>query len=166
MSLPTHRVIATGERVFPGGHNPADLELLPANYWADIAFEEAREAKRAEIDAARDAHREKGYSPTTGPLAGYTLQAREKDQNNWNTSFGIYTVLIARGAGGVSGAEFRTIDDQDIIITYEEGLDVLLDMGAWGGAVFKNSWDLKNAVAAATTQAELDAIDPSDGWPS
>ena len=165
MSLPTHRVIATGERVFPGGYDPDDLELLPENYWADIAFEEAREAKRAAIDAARDAHRAKGYSPTTGPMAGHTLQARQEDQNNWNTSFGVYTVAVSRGAGAVSAANFRTAANQNVTLTYEEGLGVLVDMAAWGGAVFANSWALKNAVAAATTQAQLDAIDPNTGWP-
>lgn len=165
MTRPTHILKATGDLVFPQNYSPEEVELAPAGHFEALSFLSAKEAKRVAIDAARDDHRAKGYSPTAGPMAGHTLQARQEDQNNWNTSFGVYTVAVSRGAAAVSGASFRTAANQNVTLTYEEGLGVLVDMAAWGGAVFANSWALKNAVAAATTQAELDAIDPSQGWP-
>lgn len=54
MDKPTHRQISTGGHCYPEGYDPADLELLPADYWDDE--DSIREASilKASIDVIKD----------------------------------------------------------------------------------------------------------------
>lgn len=129
-------------------------------------LEAAKADKQAAISARRDEVMAAGFVPATGPVAGHRLQTRNlDDRTNWLTSQAAYSAAIAGGHGDVVGAEFRTVDNQTIPATYAEGLATLLAMAAWGKTIMGHSWNLKDAVAAAETFADLDAIDIEAGWP-
>ncbi len=107
-----------------------------------------------------------GYRPPTGPLAGQTLQLRNNlDRTNWLTSQAAYGAAVAAGAGAVSGATFRTAENITTVMTYAEGLVVLLDMAAWGASVYAACWAIKDAIAGAADIAALEAVDLETGWP-
>ncbi len=108
-----------------------------------------------------------GYKPSSGPLAGQTLQLRNNlDRTNWLTSQAAYGAAVAAGAGAVSGATFRTAENITTVMTYAEGLGVLLDMAAWGASVYAACWAIKDAIAASADDAALDAVDLEAGWPA
>lgn len=123
--------------------------------------------KSAAVTTKREAVFAAGFSPSTGPLAGHTLQVRnEADKINWLTSATSYSAAVAAGAGAVSGATFRTMANDTVVVTYAQGLTVIVqDMAAWGQAIMARSWALKDLIDAAADQAELDAIDIETGWP-
>lgn len=127
----------------------------------------AKDTKNAAVTAKREAVFAAGFSPSTGPLAGHTLQVRnEADRINWLTSATSYGAAIAAGAGAVQGATFRTADNQTVQVTYAQGYQVIVQqMAAWGQAIMARSWELKDLIDTAEDQAELDAIDIETGWP-
>lgn len=129
---------------------------------------ELKVAKLASIDQHRDSSFEGGFtvSGTGTALDGKVLQVRGlDDRTNWLTSQAAYAAAIAGGFGAAMGATFRTADNATITVTFSQGHGILLAMADWGKTVMNNSWTLKDACAAATTQAELDAIDIETGWP-
>lgn len=150
---------------------PADPILSGGNWvqqWTVdyLPLEDAREAMRNAIDQRRDSAFEVGFTPSTGPLAGKTLQVRgDRDRTNWLTSQAAYSAAVAAGAGATVAAKFRTETDETVLLSYSDGLAVLLDMAAWGAAVMNNSWTLKDDVRDALDLAALEAIDIEVGWP-
>jgi hypothetical protein len=52
------------------------------------------------------------------------------------------------------------------VLSYADGLNVLLGMAAWGAACMSNSWALKDAANAAEDETALDAVDVESGWPT
>lgn len=106
-----------------------------------------------------------GFTPATGPLAGKALQVRNvEDRTNWLTSQAAYAAAVAGGAGAMSGATFRTADNENVTVTYAEGLTALLDMAAWGKDGYLNLWALKDQIDAAQSAAAVVAIDVTAGW--
>lgn len=131
-----------------------------------LTLEQAKEAKRSAIERKRDEVMSAGFTPSTGPVAGKTLQTRgDDDKINWLTSQAAYQAAVAGGAGDVADATFRTADNETVVATYAEGLETLLGMAAWGKAIWGNSWALKDAVSGASDMTELSAIDIEEGWP-
>lgn len=121
-----------------------------------------KQRKKDAITRSAVAHLRQGYSPAAGPLAGETLQLRdEDDKSNWLTSQGTYTAMVAAGYGATPNAHFRTASNRVVTMTYADGLNQLLGMAAWGAAVLGVSWSLKDAVDAATTPEEVEAV----AWP-
>jgi hypothetical protein len=133
-----------------------------------LALEELKAEKASTINALRDQSFRSGFlvSDTGTALDGHVLQARDiEDRTNWLTSQASYSAAVAAGYGTAQGATFRTASNATIDLTYAQGLNVLLAMAAWGKTVMGKSWSLKDAVAAASDQEELDAIDITAGWP-
>lgn len=129
---------------------------------------ERKAAMKQAIDATRDALFSAGFTVagTGTSLDGKVLQTRDVvDRTNWLTSQASYSTAVAGGFGDVVGATFRTADNVTVILTYAQGLNVLLAMAGWGAAVMGNSWALKDAVDAAEDEEALDAIDIGAGWP-
>lgn len=131
------------------------------------SIEAGKAALRLAVDAKRDTVFAAGFTPATGPLASHTLQTRDGDDKvNWLTSQAAYSAAVMAGQGAAMGATFRTADNITIVMSFADGLSVLLSMAAWGSAVFGRSWALKDAIeAAGDDPAALDAIDITVGWP-
>jgi hypothetical protein len=131
-----------------------------------LSMDDARTAKRQEIEWRRDTIFAAGFTPSTGPLAGKTLQTRNvDDRTNWLTSQAAYSAAVAGGFGSVVDATFRTADNETIVCTYAQGLQTLLAMADWGKTVMGASWALKDAVEAAADLTALSSIDMEAGWP-
>lgn len=143
---------------------PVGPDPLPADEYSLAA----RKADlRAVVDGRRDELLTGGYTPASGPLAGHRLQTRDMvDRTNWLTSFAGYSTAVAAGQGDVDGARFRDADNVTTTLTYAEGLEVLLGMQQWGAAINGRSWDIKDAIADASDEAELFTIDINAGWPA
>ena len=129
-----------------------------------------RESLTAAINDRRDAILAGGFTVPTAAseaLAGEVLQTRDADDKiNWKISQDAYRDAAAAGAADALAATFRTAGNRTITVTISEGLAVLRAMQEWGVAVLGRSWALKDAVAAASDQAALDAIDITSGWPA
>lgn len=128
-------------------------------------LDELKAEKRAGAEAAFAARFAAGYTPSTGTLAGQTLQVRNlEDRTNWLTSQASYGAAVAANMGDVEGATFRTQSNENFTLTYAEGWSVLLDMAAWGKEGYANFWALKDAISAAATVQDVLAIDVTGGW--
>lgn len=133
----------------------------------DRPLEDMKAEKRAAINAKLNAVLTGGYVVESGTMVGKVLQTRNlEDRTNWLISQASYSAAIAGGMGAVEGAQFRTADNSTFMVTFAEGLSVLLAMAAWGAAAMNNSWSLKDAVEAAEALTTLDAIDVEAGWPA
>lgn len=132
-------------------------------------IEAARASKIAAINAKVEAVLSGGFTvpaEASTALGGKVLQTRDADDRiNWLVSQASYSTAVAAGQGEAMGANFRTIDNQSITVSYAEGLNALLAMAAWGAAAMDNSWALKDAALTAQDQAALDAVDVEAGWP-
>lgn len=129
---------------------------------------ERKSALLAAIDARRDQAFADGFTVagTGTALDGQTLQTRsDEDKINWLTSQAAYSAAVAEGAGDVVDATFRTMSNATVVLTYSEGLGVLLAMAAWGKVIMGNSWTLKDVILAAEDHTALDVIDIGAGWP-
>lgn len=106
-----------------------------------------------------------GFQPSTGPLAGHTLQVRDADDRlNWSISKARYQQAVDAEAGALPGATFRCVDNVTIGCTFAEGLATLEEMEAWGWRGMARSWVLKDQVNAAADASALDAISIGTGW--
>ncbi|WP_374274421.1 hypothetical protein [Brevundimonas sp.] len=142
---------------------------LPGEVPAHVpSLDELRVARNAEVTAKREAVFQAGYTPATGGLAGHTLQVRNiEDRANWLTSQASYSAAVAAGLGSQPGAVFRTATNETIILTYAEGLAVIVQgMAAWGQSIMARSWALKDEIDAAGDAATLALIDIDEGWPT
>lgn len=134
--------------------------------YIDPAFQERKHQRKREIEAHMQDVFRLGYSPSTGPLAGHTLQCRDtEDRTNWLTSQTSYMAAVQMGYGAVAGASFRTMANQTVTVTFQEGLDILTNgMAVWGKNIMARSWALKDEVEAAASFEVLEAIDIYAGW--
>ena len=125
-------------------------------------------AKKQEINARLALAFLAGFTPTTGPLAGHTLQCRnEEDRTNWLASAQGYSAAIAGGFGNVEQAVFRTAANATVTTSYSAGFEALMEMQQWGGSIMACSWRLKDALDAAEDLEAVQGIDvEAEAWPS
>jgi hypothetical protein len=129
-------------------------------------LEDLRATKITAINAKLNEVLTGGFTVSSGDMAGKVLQTRNlEDRTNWLISQASYSAAVAAGQGAVEGAEFRTADNSTFVLSYSDGLAVLLGMAAWGAACMSNSWALKDAATAAEDETALDAVDVESGWP-
>ncbi|KQS55888.1 hypothetical protein ASG17_07510 [Brevundimonas sp. Leaf363] len=147
---------------------PEFIAAWRAEHYPAPTFEEAKAAKNAAVTARREAVFAAGFTPSTGALAGHTLQVRnETDKINWLTSQASYSAAVMGGHGAVMGATFRTADNETVVASFAEGLQVIVvGMATWGQQIMGRSWVLKDQIDAAPDRAALDAIDINAGWPA
>lgn len=119
------------------------------------------------VDVLRDRRIAAGFAVNFGPLDGQILQTgADADRTNWLVSARMYEKQIAAGNGGVEGANFRTLSNETITLSFADGVAVLDAMALWGTSVMNHSWALKDEIEAAATVTDLLMIDINTGWPS
>lgn len=150
----THEGPPPEDGVFADGAWSVPLDVLKAR-------------KKLQVDMTLGGKFQAGFTPTTGPLAGHTLQTRDSDdRTNWLTSQAAYLAQVNAGNGAALEADFRDEANATVTLSYVDGYTALLQMAAWGKALFQNTWALKDQIKAAADEAALDAIDVTAGWPS
>jgi hypothetical protein len=120
-----------------------------------------------EIDAAYAAFIGAGFPVTLGGNAETLQCATTDDRSNWLILKGACDDAITAGAKttDVLPLPIRTTSNASYSITYGQALQIISGMRTWGFAAQQNVWRLKDLVAAAQSNDDLNAIDLSGGWP-
>lgn len=123
---------------------------------------------RQEVNHLRDEKLEAGmpfdFEGDIGPKVMQT--ATERDRTNYLGSAQEYALQVQMGNGAEMGASIRTSDNTVVSMSFNDGLALMRLIGIHMGLITRHSWTLKDALDAATTQEELDAIDITTGWPT
>lgn len=129
-------------------------------------FQQRKEAKVTAVKAAGDAFLQNGYPHDFGGEHGIQhLQLRHNDDKiNWQTVMSAATVAAMNGMAEAPGPHIRTAENNVIQITYGEALGILSSLIGWAEGIFRTTWAKSDAAYAATTDAELEAVDPNTGW--
>ena len=163
---------------FPG----ADLSDLPADMqaqvnaaWtpqviADWNLKQAQATLSAAADAQLRRVRTRGHAFTTGPLAGHSLKVEPftDDQANWLTLF-TYALDEVNLGNGAQPCPEPIIDASGAPVTgvtWQNALDAMRELRQWGFAAIGVSIAMKEQGAACTSAAQVQAIDPTQGWPN
>lgn len=125
-----------------------------------------RQALKDRVKAIGDGILTAGFPHDFGDGVQHLQLRNNTDRTNWLTSQAAYQAQVGAGQGGVAGAHFRTAENNVVTMTFLDGYMLLLSMAAWGAALYAVSWAKQDAIDAATTEAELDAIeaDLEVGW--
>jgi hypothetical protein len=132
-------------------------------------LEEMKAAKAAAIETEGTSRLSVGFSHDFGaPYGVKVLQLRPgtEDRQNWTNALLGYQLQIMAGNGAVEGARIRPEDNETVTTSFAAGAAALGAMLAWGQAHYETVWTKKDAIAAATTEAELDAVTVDTGWPA
>jgi len=125
-----------------------------------------RPRKLLEINAAYEAFVAAGFPVTLGGNAETLQVARDVDRTNWLTVYDICKEGIAAGEGDTPQTIFlQATSNRRYVMSYNEAATIIRDLRAWSLAAWQNWNALKDAARAATTNAELQAIDPTEGYP-
>lgn len=120
--------------------------------------------KLLEITAEYERRLKLGYPVTFGE-ASETLQVFEDvDKTNWLTVYTICVEAVAAELGDLPVTVFVT-GDGEYEITFAQCAWMLGEMRAWGFAMDANWRRLVKLAKAATTNADLNAIDETAGYP-
>lgn len=144
----------------------APLVLEEGTWRVVTALEIAKATKTAAVNALRDEILTGGYQHNFGGSAGYRrLDNRNpSDRDNWQDLMRRVERMIAAD----EGAELvgvRDAGNETFTASAETVRTALIAMEDWGMAVLAHSWGLKDAIEAAASQAQLNAIDVSSDWP-
>lgn len=127
-----------------------------------VSLEDLRADKRKAVLAEYTRRVNIGFPLPGGDL----LQVRDGDKANWLTLKDVCDDAIEAGAGAQACVmPPRTTSNAYVPGTYAETKALLQSMRTWAGAMMGRLFALKDTVAAAKTQAALDAIDVTSGWP-
>lgn len=93
--------------------------------------------------------------------------AENDDEKNWMSSLSAYTTACVVGQGSFAGAQFRTESNAIRVLTYQDGMLVLLAMQGWCGLLVAEVWSKCDDVDAAADHEALDALEAAieTGWP-
>ncbi len=153
-------------------HTPAGWVVAPAPVAVDPgaladqvaaqALEDAREARRADLDVVEAA----AYAAIPCPLPpvnGLTLQLRDADdKTNWDIFYGICNEGVAAGAGDLPAPQaIRTAENVNLTATFAEGQAIMRWLRAKGGQLMSNRWRLDDEITAS---ADPPTVDISTGW--
>lgn len=95
-----------------------------------------------------------------------TLQMRPEDLINWLVfKDSCQDAIDANQGNAQSMLPLRTTDNSEYVLTYNDGKKTMIAMRAYGAMLMRNHWLLKDAINRAKSQAEVDAVDVSAGWP-
>lgn len=131
-----------------------------------LATPATRERKVLRINAVYERRQAIGY-PVVLEGNAETLQvARERDGINWLVVVREAERAIEAGLGDEPGLAFvQTTSNRRYPMTCNEVVAVVNAMTLWGLASWANWNRLKDKARAARFSADLEAIDPEEGWP-
>lgn len=178
--------LLNGEPLAYGPFVDADGTSHPANaldIWSDEELQAVGVVRAVEPDppptleqvkAARKRLAEAEYAarmvvgfpvPSLGP--GETLQLRnDTDATRWLGFKDSCNDAIAAGLGDqLCPQAIRTTANNDHLVTFSAGAQLMRDLRAWAGAMLANLWSLKDAIEAAEDAEAVEAVDLAAGWP-
>lgn len=125
------------------------------------------ERRREEAEGAYQAFVAKGFPVTLGGNLETLQCATATDRSNWLIFKGACEDALKAGAQAddPSPIPIRATSNGLYVVTFGQALQIIADMRAWGFAAEQNRWRLKDLVDAAKSNAELRAINLTEGWP-
>ncbi len=143
----TPEVIARVEQV----HNTTLTEISQTDYEVLIAptFKQLRSQKIAEIKSAFNQAVTSGFTCSNGITMNSNIDDIDKLQKG-------YDLAVKNGLAAMDIRDFNNITHTAIALSDVDTM--LLELGNNYAGLLKHKWDLIDAVNAATTQAELDAV--------
>lgn len=141
----------------------AELEGIGLVWYDEPAlpFEAQRTRAMIAVDSKRDGVFAAGFPVTEGPLALQHLQLRNADDKaNWLIAEKNAQRAIASDSelADVALIPIRTMENQTVVVTPNETLSVLAALETWGTGVMGRAWALKDDIALAADQYELDQV--------
>lgn len=125
----------------------------------------AKAAMTAAIYARREAGLASGFDHDFGTPRGiHRIGTTAADMKGWDEVTKGAQAKVNVGEG--SFAILILTDTGPVEITAQEWFQVLSAAFSQRQAIWQHSFTLLAQIAAATTQADLDAIDIADGWPA
>lgn len=149
---------------YPAAHETVITAGLADAGVLSAALDERKVSARAGVETIYNSKLEVGFVADL-PNGQATFQIRVKDQPNWLTAKALYQDAIAAGQGSAAGARMRDVTDAIHLLTFDQANAVLADMASYGAALMGANWALKDAIKAAASVADLEAIDLTAGWP-
>ena len=144
----------TGNCIYIDMDEPADFER--GNYTYDGEYhltgsglEAAKAIKKTDLDTV---FAEKGERPIVDTGLGFNAQGGYRDIENIKTGIKLLSV------------KFRDELNVTHPVATEQLQDILDLIEINGAAIMNNKWTLADAITAATTEAELNAININEGW--
>lgn len=131
-----------------------------------VSLEDAKAAKEALTNAARDAIIAAGYHHPFGGTIGTRIldQRGPEDVMSWLTLKLLAQDLNSAGQGdmplAIRDAKNSTFQAKASVVG-----EAMSAMGIWRAGILNRSWALKDAIEAAADKAAVDAIDIETGWP-
>lgn len=144
-------------------------ELVNGNYeqrWSIVALPSEQvaaniEAKKVQmvsaVNARRDAAEEAGFT-----YMGKPFDSDSRSVQRINTA--VQAAQVALAAAAPFELEWMCADNTTVTLDAQQMLGVPVALATHANAVHLNGRNLKDAIAAATTSAELAAIDIESGW--
>lgn len=121
--------------------------------------------KRAAVKEAQTSRFAAGWSHDFGSAGTHRLDLRGADDKaNWTLLLIKTQAMIGAGAGAAP-ISIRTADDAQITVPASTANAAMGQFLAWGEAMLKAKWDHDDAIASASDEAALAAIDVEAGWP-
>lgn len=153
-------VLVTGTRL-------VDDNNRPRREWVTRAFtvDEIRSKRLIQLDQHYEATLAGGFKFTHGG-ATETLQVRDQDKANWLGLKDSCNDAIAGGMGAtICPIPIRTLTNETVRLTFAEIAEILRDMRTWMSQCMAIRWEKKDALEAATTRAQVNAVSVDTGWP-
>jgi hypothetical protein len=129
-------------------------------------FEQRRDAKVEAAKAYGYEVQQKGFPFDFGDGFGVLhLQLRDaQDQANWLVARQNMQDAVDAGYGDAPVAPIHTAENITVMVTPNNGINMLRALSAWAMELYKNSWELKEALRNTKNDHELDGIDIKGGW--
>lgn len=149
----------------------ATPELVNGHYeqrWNIVALSPEQSAsnlaaKKAQmvtvVNARRDAAEESGFTYLGKPFDSDSRSVQR-------ISTAVQAAQIALATSNLAVFEWMCADNTTITLDAQQMLGVPVALATHANEIHLNGRNLKDAIAAATTSAELAAVDTGSGWPS
>lgn len=161
-------------------YDPATAKLIPrltfadgkvAKWWEQVGYtpeelnqilEVWRQVKVTEIFGQRDSKLQAGFAYTLHGTPEILQCRNADDRSNWLA----LAAMAESGDPAGDSPQVRTASNAMYTLTNQEASTMVKAILMWYYAILMNTWALKDATSRATTKADLDKVDPSEGWPA
>ena len=146
-------------------------ELVNGHYeqrWNIVALEAEQSASNlaakkdqmvTAVNARRDAAEESGFTYLGKPFDSDSRSVQR-------ISTAVQAAQVALATSNLAVFEWMCADNTTITLDAQQMLGVPVALATHANEIHLNGRNLKDAIAAATTSAELAAVDTGSGWPS
>lgn len=159
MTRPTH-MLADGSAVYPDGYDPADLSPLPEGYWEALDFATAKAAAFARVSASFYAVLAQGCASPKG-----WVDCDDKAQSRVTSAVSLMRETTDLGMAPPP-VSWTMYDKAAMPHTLTELVMLGIAIGMRTQVLFAAKQQMEAVIGAATSVAELDAIDIEGGWPA